>query len=270
MTESTHPKPTPPERPEVRESRVLSELPGDELVVYGRELGLQLEEGTPRGELLRQIRHRQALLEQLDRDALLDVVVWGRRPVRQSASKESLAREIATIKRMDLARLSDRGLRALAMLRGLDVLHDERRASVEARLRETEPFWDRVKRRRRKVMGSMISALLDTREDEVGEEYHFLPEDGGSESLKQRISDEGVVGGLARTLRGAADDYVKQKLDEIETRIDAKLDEIDVRLAEWRDREVANRLKIIKITLVASILVAILSYVYTYFSSQGS
>ena len=96
------------------------------------------------------------------------------------------------------------------------------------------------------------------------EAYRFLPEEGRYPSLKEEIADEGVVGGIARKIRGVADDYVRQKLDEIEIRIDQKLDEIDTRLGEWRDREVANRLKIIKITLVGSILVALLSLGYKY------
>ncbi len=54
------------------------------------------------------------------------------------------------------------------------------------------------------------------------------------------------------------------KLDEIELRIDQKLNEIDQRLAEWRDREVANRLRILKITLGFTVVVAVLSLLYNY------
>jgi hypothetical protein len=95
------------------------------------------------------------------------------------------------------------------------------------------------------------------REEENGPEgeYRFLP-DEAAPSLRSHIEEQGVVGGIARKLRGVADDYVKEKLDEIEARIDRKLDEIDRRMAEWRDREVSNRLRIVKITLIASILVA--------------
>ena len=46
---------------------------------------------TPRGELLRRIRARQELLVALDREALLEIVVWARRPVRRSSGKEALA-----------------------------------------------------------------------------------------------------------------------------------------------------------------------------------
>ena len=39
---------------------------------------------------------------------------------------------------------------------------------------------------------------------------------------------------------------------------------IDARLGEWRDREIRNRLRIVKITLLASIVVALLSLGYNY------
>ena len=39
---------------------------------------------------------------------------------------------------------------------------------------------------------------------------------------------------------------------------------IDRRLAEWRDKEIANRLRILKITLWASVIVASLSLIYSY------
>ena len=79
-----------------------------------------------------------------------------------------------------------------------------------------------------------------------------------------------MVGGIAKRIRGAADQYVEEKLDEIERRIDSKLDEIDRRLAEWRDREIKNRLKLVKITLVTAIIVAIVSLGYDYVKSTGS
>ena len=83
------------------------------------------------------------------------------------------------------------------------------------------------------------------------------------------IENVGVVGGIAQKLRGAADLYVREKLDEIERRIDSKLDEIDRRLGEWRDQEVRNRLRIIKITLVTAIIVAVISLGYDYIKSRS-
>ncbi|HOW71740.1 MAG TPA: hypothetical protein PKY77_14155 [Phycisphaerae bacterium] len=248
-----------------KKTQAISELPADELVRYGSELGLELNPEMGRGELLRLVRERQELLLELDREAMLDIAVWARHPVRKSAGKEELARHIATIKKMEVQTLGDRGLVALARLRGLVARDGEPRNVIEARLRDAECFWDRVRRQRRKLVGSLITKAITGSTGEESEAYRFLPEEAaGVPSLKEHIAEEGVVGGIARKLRGVADDYVREKLDEIEARIDRKLDEIDQRLAEWRDREMANRLKIIKITLVASVIVALLSLIYTY------
>ena len=73
-----------------------------------------------------------------------------------------------------------------------------------------------------------------------------------------------MFGGIAGRIKKSADSYVNQKLDEIESRIDRKLDEIDRRLAEWRDKEIANRIRILKITLWASVIVGVLSLIYSY------
>ena len=241
----------------------VSDLPVDELIMYGRELGLPLSNKMGHGEMLRLVRGRQELLLQLDHEAMLEIVIWARHPVRKSASKEQLAKEIATIKKMDFAGLSDHGLTVLAQLRNVPVMPSEKREMIEARLRDVEPFWTSVKRRRRQFIGSMIAKMVQGGDSDEAQDYRFLPEDSQVSLLKDQIAEEGVVGGIARKIRGVADDYVREKLDEIEARIDSKLDEIDARLAEWRDREIANRLKIIKVTLVASVLVAILSYVYS-------
>jgi hypothetical protein len=69
---------------------------------------------------------------------------------------------------------------------------------------------------------------------------------------------------LLGTLVSTADSYVNQKLDEIEARIDRKLDEIDRRLGDWRDKEIANRIRILKITLWASVIVGAVSLLYSY------
>ncbi|NLX13583.1 MAG: hypothetical protein GXY44_08020 [Phycisphaerales bacterium] len=252
-----------------QQSIALSELPVDELIRYGCDLGLGLDARMGRGEMLRLVRQRQELLLEIDREALLDIVVWARRPVRQSASKEQLVKEIATIGKMDFEKLSDRGLNAYARLRDVPLYTGEPRPDIEARIRVYEPIVDRLRRKRRRVVGALIGKVVSGPKHPKDEEYRFLPEADGGPSLREDISDEGVVGGIARRLKGAADDYLRTKMDEIEARIDRKLDEIDLRLAEWRDREIANRLKMIKITLVASILVALLSLGYNYLVRNG-
>lgn len=245
----------------------LSELPRDELLSYGRGLGLTLAEDTAEGELLRRVRGRQELLLELDRDAMLDVVVGARRPVRQSASKEELARQITEIRLGDCTGLSHRGLVVLARLRGLAVSAEMDREAIAAVLKRSESVWARVRRKRRALAGSLLTKIVRQDSGRQTDEYRFLPEDSGP-SLKAHIEEEGMVGGIARKLRGVADDYVHEKLDEIEARIDRKLDEIDRRLGEWRDREMSNRLKILKITLIVSILVALLSLGYDLLRSH--
>ena len=245
----------------------LSELPADELIAFGRSLGLALDERTAMGELLRRVRERQELLGQLDRDAMLDIVVWARRPVRRSAGKEELARDIAQIHPARFDGLSHRGLVTLARLRGLTSAGDLTRPEIEERLRGMEGFWQRLGRKRRALVGTLLTRLIHEEPDRPEGEYRFLPDEVGP-SLRTHIEEEGVVGGIARKLRGVADDYVKEKLDEIETRIDRKLDEIDRRMAEWRDREVSNRLRIVKITLIASVLVAAIGIGYDYLKGR--
>lgn len=238
----------------------LSDLPIDELLIYAQELGLPAGADTPRGELLRRVRQRQELLVELDRNAMLDVVIWARLPVRRSAGKEALAKQIATVTKTRFDTLSDRGLKALARLGDIEVDEAISRETLERRLRHRAGWWRRVQRHRRRFVGSLISRLVE-HETHDGE-YRFLPEEQEGSSLKETIADAGVVGGIAQKLRGAADHYVHQKLDEIERRIDRKLDEIDRRLGEWRDREIRNRLRIVKITLIAAIIVAVISLGY--------
>jgi len=252
-------------------ARTLSDMPDDELRHYAGELGLDIPREVPRGELIRRIRDRQELLIQLDRDALLDVVIWARRPVRESASKEVLAREIAHIERGGYEQLSLRGLRALAALRGVPSTPADSIDSVASKLRTAEGVRKRLNRWRRKMVGAALSNLIEAEADSGGA-YQFLPEDDASRrvSLKHEIQDRGIVGGLASRLRGAADDYLREKMDEIERRIDQKLDDIDRRMSEWRDREVANRLRIIKITLAASVLFAVVSVGYHWITRSSS
>src|SRR5207248_1122537 len=99
-------------------------------------------------------------------------------------------------------------------------------------------------------------------------DYQFLPPTqpgaAGAASVKQDIEEAGLFGGIASRVKKSADAYLNQKLDEIEARIDRKLDEIDRRLAEWRDKEIANRIRILKITLWASVIVSIVSLIYAY------
>jgi hypothetical protein len=84
-----------------------------------------------------------------------------------------------------------------------------------------------------------------------------------------------MLHGAAERLRGAADSYIAAKLDEIEARVDAKLDHLEGRLdakmvalnrqlREMRDRELRHRLRLLRITLVFTVVVAALSLGYKW------
>jgi hypothetical protein len=86
-----------------------------------------------------------------------------------------------------------------------------------------------------------------------------------------------VLRAAAEQLRGAADDYIAAKLDEIEALVDAKLDHVEQRidakiielhrnLRQMRDRELRHRLRMLRITLIFTVLVALLSLGYKWLS----
>ena len=274
------PIPQPPPAPAVTPARQLSDLPADELAAVAEELGLDLPKSTDRPLLVAAIHDRRQLIASMDREALLEVVRWGRRPVTANATKEQVAREIARIKSMRFNGLSHRGLVALAKLRGLPATDADPVPTVVKKLKKKEGIFSRLGRRRRAMLGSMIARLVG--EDPAQQEYHYLPSPGpsagssagpattapppprSSASLREDIEDVGLLGGLTNRVKRSADSYLNQKLDEIESRIDRKLDEIDRRLGEWRDKEIANRIRILKITLYASVIVGIVSLLYAY------
>jgi len=256
--------------------RQLADLPKDELDTLGEEYGLEPRRFKTPQELVAAIHGRRQLIASLDRAALIDVVRWGRRPVPVNATQEQLAFEILRVKSMRFDGLSERGLIALARLRGVEIGPDEAVPVIVKRLKKTEGFWAKINRKRRAVLGSIVSGLVG--ESESSKEYQFLPPQeqqgqgsaGGAHvpprdrSIKEEIEESGLFGGIAARVKKTADQYINQKLDDIESRIDRKLDEIDRRLAEWRDKEIANRLRILKITLWASVIVATCSLIYTY------
>jgi hypothetical protein len=206
---------------------------------------------------------------------MLDVIKWARRPVPLNASKEQLAQEIVRIRSMRFAGLSQRGIIVLARLRSIGVHDNDPLPILVKKLRKQEGFFARLNRRRRSMLGSLVSNILG--EDEKSSDYQFLPpQNAESESttrtapppraasIKEEIEESGLFGGIAGRIKKSADSYVNQKLDEIEARIDRKLDEIDRRLGDWRDKEIANRIRILKITLWASVIVGVVSLIYSY------
>jgi hypothetical protein len=252
--------------------RQLSELPKDELANLAEGLGLDWTRYKTQQRLVSAVHERRQLIASLDRQAMLDVVRWGRRPVTINATKEQIAQEIARIRTMKFAGLSHRGLAALARLRGMEAGEDDPVPLLVRRLRKQEGFFSRLNRKRRAVLGGIVASIVG--ENSSATDYKYLPEAGDEAnpavgptkpaSLREEIEESGLFGGISNRLKKSADVYLNQKLDEIEARIDRKLDEIDRRLAEWRDKEIANRIKILKITLWASVIVGVVSLIYAY------
>jgi len=255
-------------------SAQLGDLPADELEHLAEEFGLHPADYKTRQHLVAALHERRQLIATMDREAMLDVIRWGRRPVSVNATKEQLALEIVRIKSMKLEGLSVRGLVVLAQLRGIKCTGKEPPELLTRWIHKQEGFFARFARKRRAWVGRMVANMLGEAETEP--EYKFLPAQKDQPStpgqppapragsIKDEIEEAGLLGGLASRVKREADSYLYQKLDEIESRIDRKLDEIDRRLADWRDKEIANRIRIIKITLWASVAVAAVSLVYSY------
>lgn len=253
-------------------SRQLSDLPKDELEHLAEEFGVDATRHATRQELVAALHERRQLIAGMDREAMMEVVRWGRRPVTANAAKEQLAQEIARIRLMDFRGLSQRGLLTLARLRAIQVNDEDDVPALVKKLKKQEGFVSRLNRKRRAMLGSLVSKIVGDDETVAGD-YRYLPPAAGASpvpppsskaGLREDIEESGLFGGITNRIKKTADSYLNQKLDEIEARIDRKLDEIDRRLAEWRDKEIANRIRILKITLWASVIVAALSLVYSY------
>ncbi|CAN5486589.1 hypothetical protein BH10PLA1_BH10PLA1_16310 [soil metagenome] len=251
-------------------SRQLADLPRAELDHLAEEYGLDGGDFKTPQHLIAALHERRQLIAAMDRDAMLDVIRWGRRPVTANASNELLAQQIAKIRTMRFAGLSQRGLVVLAQMRSLAIQSDEPVPNIIRKLKRQEGLFAKLNRKRRAMIGGWVSSMIGENETQ---DYKFLPAPDAARSaaetkrpgtIKEEIEESGLLGGLTNRIKKSADSYVNQKLDEIEARIDRKLDEIDRRLAEWRDKEIANRLRILKITLWASVIVGAFSLIYSY------
>lgn len=269
----------------------LKDLPLNELNTIARDYGLEPRKYETKPALVSAILERRTLIASMDRDAMLEVAAWGRRSIPANASRERIAAELVRVKSMRFVGLSHRGLLVLAKLRGLRVNDDEQTSEVIAKLKDQEGFFAKIGRKRRNIVGKLVSKMIGEPDvateaaagpaasparDESTREAPARgqtppPRASASTSgrrLHEEIEEVGLIAGITGRMRRTADQYLNQKLDEIEARIDRKLDEIDRRLAEWRDKEVANRLRILKISLWATVAVGtatlIISYIRVY------
>src|SRR5258706_4873713 len=160
--------------------RQLADLPRDELGTLGEERGLEPRRFKTPQELVSAIHGRRQLIASLDRDSMLDVVRWGRRPVPINATNEQLAHEIGRIKSMRFDGLSERGLVALARLRGVEIAQSDNVPVMVKKLKKREGIFARMNRKRRAVLGSIVSNMIG--ESDKSAEYQFLPPVEGAAS----------------------------------------------------------------------------------------
>ena len=250
----------------------LGDLPIEELRLIAEEFGLDGRTFTEKTDLIAAIHRRRQLIASLDRTALVDVLHWmGKTPVLGSAN-EQLAIEIVQIRSMRFSGLTDRGLFALALLRGCEVSKVQSREELIKELKSQEGLFSKLKRKTRGWVGKRMQRMIGD-ETTAGPATPVATSGPAAspraQALKEEIEEAGIFGGIANRVKRQADSYVNQKLDEIEARIDRKLDEIDRRLAEWRDKEIANRIRILKITLWVSVVVAVISLIYSYIQVEA-
>ena len=260
----------------------LGDLPIDDLKTMAEEYGLSPGRESDKAKLIAAIHERRQLIATLDKAALIDVLEWSNRPIMPGASGEQMAMEIHQIRSMRFGGLSDRGLYALAALRGCELYGAGDRDEIIKRLKAQEGFFAKMGRKARGWVGKRLDNMMGDPATALPPPA-IPPANGASaapkttvtdppprqQALKEEIESSGFFGGIANRVKRQADTYVNQKLDEIESRIDRKLDEIDRRLAEWRDKEIANRIRILKITLWVSVIVAVISLIYSYVQVQA-
>src|SRR5258706_8200237 len=164
--------------------RQLADLPRDELATLAEELGLEPRRFKTPQELVSAIHGRRQLIASLDRDSMLDVVRWGRRPVPINATNEQLAHEIGRIKSMRFDGLSERGLIALARLRGVEIAQSDNVPAMVKKLKKREGIFARMNRKRRAVLGSNVSHI--TGPTVKSTEDQFLPPLGRAASASSR------------------------------------------------------------------------------------
>ena len=202
------------EPPSLLNARHIEKLPKDELDTLAETFGVDPTRYKTRQHLIAALDEHRAIIGMLDREAMLELVQWGRRPVSANASREQLAIEIAAIKSMKFAGLSDEAMRVLARLRGCDVKADDPRHKCVRQMKKQEGFFGRVARKRRAFVGSLVSKIVGG-DDEPGEgEYQFLPANTPGEaaavaqaslsrtsSIKDEIEESGLFGGLTSRIK---------------------------------------------------------------------
>ena len=154
-------------------TRQLSDLPKDELEHLAEEFGLDPTRYKTRQHLVIAIHDRRQMIAAMSREAMLDVIKWGRRPVTFNATKEQIAQEIARITSMRFAGLSQRGLVVLARLRGVVCNDADPVPILIRRLKKQEGFFSKLNRKRRAMLGAIVSNMIGEEESAADGGQHL-------------------------------------------------------------------------------------------------
>ena len=177
--------------------------------------------------LVAAVHDRRQLIAGLDRQAMLDVVRWGRRPVTINATKEQIAQEIARIRSMKFAGLSHRGLLVLARPARRRGDRGRPAAAGGPQAEKTggifQPAESQAAGSARGDGGHASSEKTFRRPT-----TSFCPSRATERQIRQssdrpsprpskkRSRNPGLFGGISNRLKKSADVYLNQKLDEIE------------------------------------------------------
>jgi hypothetical protein len=171
-------------------------MPKDELKALAEDFGLDPTRYPTPQQLVVAIHERRQMIAAMDREAMLDVVRWGRRPVPANATKEQLAQEIVKLKTMHFEGLSLRGLVILAKLRNANVDEDDDFPRIVRKLKKQEGFFAKLNRKRRSWLGSIVSRFMG--EGQTPNDYQFLPPQEGADRTGGATADS-AAGPQART-----------------------------------------------------------------------
>lgn len=256
---TSHDTSTPPL--EDRIAAELGELDIEQLQQLCRLLNVRVDNHATLVHMRRELLRRMTMVSSIDDAPMQDLLQWAGSMAGAKPTPVRVIAHIAACTRTDYFRLPEPALRRLAAIRGVKVSEQMDAGQIVDALKRSEGLMGILRRKKRELIGSLLGGLFEQAAGVPDSDTQTST--NGNDQLKKKIVDEGFTRGLSSQLRGMADSYVSTKLDEIEQRIDRKLDQIDKRLSEWRDAEVRNRLRMLKITLVFSVVIAVVSLGYS-------
>ena len=240
----------------------LEELSNSELRAAAEDIGLAPSRRETRTSLIERIRRRRAVIDAISREELARILRWAHVEVQDFNVKDVLVSRFYHVgfRKTDGLTLED--LRIVARMHEVPFEDSTSHGELAGLVQKQSGRWSEVfKRAGSRMVGFLARRIIgpDTEAEETVD---------GGEPTEGRVANS-LKRGAKAALKFAVDDYVRDKLDEIEARIDHKLDDIDRKMNEWRTREIRHRLRILKITIVATVIVAAISLVYTLIKKYG-